>query len=75
MLSRGAGDFADIWVGIVFAGKWIEVVFQAMSPSQAAIIGSRIRTYLLEKTRVVQQIAGERNYHIFYQICAAARGQ
>ncbi len=57
-------------------GKWIEVTFERTSPTQAVIVGARVRTYLLEKSRVVQQIQGERNYHIFYQLCSAAlRGQ
>lgn len=49
-------------------GKYSELGFNA----QYAIQGAGMRTYLLEKSRVVFQSAGERNYHIFYQLCAAS---
>lgn len=44
-------------------GKFIQIKFH-----QGHIAGATIRNYLLEKTRIVQQIEGERNYHIFYQL-------
>ncbi|KAL4719946.1 hypothetical protein ACJJTC_002129, partial [Scirpophaga incertulas] len=50
-------------------GKFIEIHFDA----QYRITGASMRTYLLEKSRVVYQSAAERNYHVFYQLCAAAR--
>ncbi|KAB0805025.1 hypothetical protein PPYR_01995 [Photinus pyralis] len=48
-------------------GKFIELQFN----KQYHIIGASMRTYLLEKSRVVFQAPNERNYHIFYQLCAA----
>ncbi|XP_074612959.1 unconventional myosin-Va-like isoform X2 [Acropora palmata] len=48
-------------------GKYLEISFD----KNHQIIGAHMRTYLLEKSRVVFQAVDERNYHIFYQLCAA----
>ncbi|XP_058854702.1 unconventional myosin-Va-like isoform X2 [Acipenser ruthenus] len=50
-------------------GKYIEIGFD----KKYQIIGANMRTYLLEKSRVVFQADDERNYHIFYQLCASAQ--
>lgn len=49
-------------------GKYIEIMFN----ENTDIIGARIRTYLLERSRLVFQPLKERNYHIFYQLVAGA---
>ncbi|KAH3682256.1 hypothetical protein WICPIJ_006766 [Wickerhamomyces pijperi] len=45
-------------------GKYLEILFN----DKTTIIGARIRTYLLERSRLVFQPKSERNYHIFYQL-------
>lgn len=35
--------------------------------SRTPLLGAVSQTYLLEKTRILSQVKGERNYHIFYQ--------
>ncbi|KAK4193089.1 putative myosin-2 [Podospora australis] len=47
-------------------GKYIEIMFD----QETNIIGAKIRTYLLERSRLVFQPLKERNYHIFYQLVA-----
>lgn len=49
-------------------GKYLEILFD----KDINIIGAKIRTYLLERSRLVFQPATERNYHVFYQLCAGA---
>ncbi|KAM8854096.1 unconventional myosin-Vb [Synchiropus picturatus] len=49
-------------------GKYIQIGFSR----HFHIIGANMRTYLLEKSRVVFQAEDERNYHIFYQLCASS---
>eukprot|EP01104_Vermistella_antarctica_P010695 TRINITY_DN286_c1_g1_i1.p1 TRINITY_DN286_c1_g1~~TRINITY_DN286_c1_g1_i1.p1 ORF type:complete len:1217 (-),score=447.82 TRINITY_DN286_c1_g1_i1:89-3739(-) len=45
-------------------GKFIEVHFD----TESRVAGAKISTYLLEKSRLVFQMKGERNFHIFYQL-------
>ncbi|XDA82156.1 hypothetical protein R6Z07F_012076 [Ovis aries] len=45
-------------------GKYLEMKF---TPS-GAVVGAQISEYLLEKSRVIHQASGEKNFHIFYYI-------
>jgi myosin V len=45
-------------------GKFIELGFSRAGH----LMGAKVQTYLLEKVRLAFHAAGERNYHIFYQL-------
>ena len=45
-------------------GKYIQLNFS----NKKSLYNVKIRTYLLEKTRVLNEIKSERNFHIFYQL-------
>ena len=49
-------------------GKYMEIFFDRNNK----INGCATQNYLLEKIRVVNPGPGERNFHIFYQLCVAA---
>lgn len=52
-------------------GKFIEIHFDG----KCFVNGGFISHYLLEKSRVCTQSKEERNYHIFYRLCAGAPEQ
>ena len=51
-------------------GKFMKLQFSA--DGRHSLTGGFIETYLLEKSRLVYQIPGERNFHIFYYMLKGA---
>ncbi|RLN45157.1 hypothetical protein BBJ29_003331 [Phytophthora kernoviae] len=51
-------------------GKFMKLQFTP--DGEFKLAGALVETYLLEKSRLVYQVDGERNFHIFYQLLAGA---
>ncbi|XP_044146229.1 unconventional myosin-VI isoform X5 [Bufo gargarizans] len=49
-------------------GKFVEIHFN----EKYSVVGGFVSHYLLEKSRICVQGQDERNYHIFYRLCAGA---
>ncbi|KAG8582058.1 hypothetical protein GDO81_007897 [Engystomops pustulosus] len=49
-------------------GKFVEIHFN----EKHSVVGGFVSHYLLEKSRICVQGQDERNYHIFYRLCAGA---
>ncbi|XP_033967952.1 myosin VIb isoform X1 [Pseudochaenichthys georgianus] len=49
-------------------GKFVEIHFNEKN----VVVGGFVSHYLLEKSRICMQSNDERNYHIFYRLCAGA---
>ncbi|XP_061602443.1 unconventional myosin-VI-like isoform X1 [Cololabis saira] len=49
-------------------GKFVEIHFNEKN----TVVGGFVSHYLLEKSRICTQSSEERNYHIFYRLCAGA---
>lgn len=49
-------------------GKFVQLEYDAATQT---ICSAVTRHFLLEKTRITTHAAGGRNYHLFYQLCAA----
>lgn len=48
-------------------GKYTRLQFSGAG----SLVGAQSNTYLLEKSRILKQADGERNYHVFYQVLSA----
>ncbi|KAI6221305.1 hypothetical protein M3Y99_01559100 [Aphelenchoides fujianensis] len=49
-------------------GKFLKIHYR----ENGMVCGANVEIYLLEKSRIIQQAAGERNYHVFYYLLIGA---
>lgn len=49
-------------------GKFVSLQFS----DAGFVLGALVANYLLEKSRIVHQVPGERSFHMFYQLCVGA---
>jgi myosin heavy subunit len=50
-------------------GKWMQILFD----NRGIMDNCQIHNYMLETSRVVLQPAGEKNFHVFYQLVASVK--
>jgi myosin heavy subunit len=56
-------------------GKFMKLLYVPKGDRKVELSGAVIETYLLEQSRLVYQIEGERNFHVLYQMLAGGSAE
>lgn len=65
---KSTNDHIRLTIRIAILKPRVQIIFD----TYGKLTGAQIKTFLLEKVRVVKHSAMERNYHIFYMLAAGA---